>query len=415
VAPFLHLFDEVVVRAHSSRFAHRSALPLLATALGAACSKPAPMMPPPPAVTTMVVQPERVAETSEFSGEVQAVREVEVRSPVAGVIVAQPIPEGAEVKAGTVLFQIDPTTYSAAVRGAEARLAQAQAGYDNAVRTLTRLKPLLAEHAVAQKDVDDAQAAQEQGRAAVDDAKASVDQARKNLNDATVKAEISGRVGKANMMLGARVTGAADLLTTIDVLDPVRILFRPSTQQILAWRRDARATRALQAGGSAKIEVVLPDGSVYPETGKLDFVAPVVDSATGTQEYRAEVPNRQHLLVPGQFVRVRLEGITRDSALLIPQRAVVQSLGRQSVYLVGPGDTVRATDVRATAWVGERWLIDSGLVAGDQVIVDGVQKVRPGGVVHPTPMGTDSSGTVQPPAASSGAAAPSPKPGAKQP
>jgi membrane fusion protein (multidrug efflux system) len=373
------------------------------------------MTPPPPTVTTMVVQPERVPETSEFSGEVQAVREVEVRSPVAGLIVAQPIPEGAEVKAGTVLFQIDPTTYSAAMRGAEARLAQAQAGYDNAVRTLTRLKPLLAEHAVAQKDVDDAQAAQEQGRAAVDDAKASVDQARKNLNDATVKAEISGRVGKANMMLGARVTGPADLLTTIDVLDPVRVIFRPSTQQILAWRRDPRATRALQAGGSAKIEVVLPDGSVYPETGKVVFVAPVVDSATGTQEYRAEVPNQHHLLVPGQFVRVRLEGITRDSALLIPQRAVVQSLGRQSVYLVGAGDTVRATDVHATAWVGERWLIDSGLVAGDQVIVDGVQKVRPGAVVHPTPMSTDSSGTVQPPAAPSGAAASAAKPGAKQP
>jgi membrane fusion protein (multidrug efflux system) len=373
-----HLLDEVAVPAHRSMLLRWTALPLVIAAFAASCSKPAPQMPPPPTVTTMVVHPERVAETSEFAAEVTSVRQVEVRSPVAGIIVAQPIPEGAEVQVGTVLFQIDPTNYSAALRGAQARLAQAQAGYDNATRTLARLKPLLTE---------------EQGRASVDDAKSSVDRARKDLSDATVKAEIAGRVGKANLMLGARVTGPADLLTTIDVVDPVRITFRPSTQQILAWRRDPRATKALQAGGSAKVEVVLPDGSVYPETGKLDFVAPVVDSETGTQEFRAEVPNHQHLLVPGQFVRVRLEGLTRDSAILIPQRAVVQSLGRQSVYLVGSGDTVRAGDVRATAWVGERWLIDSGLAAGDQVIVDGVQKIRPGAVVHPTPMGNDSSGT----------------------
>ena len=123
----------------------------------------------------------------------------------------------------------------------------------------------------------------------------------------------------------------------------------------------------------------------YPESARIDFVAPVVDSATGTQAFRAEVPNHQHLLVPGQFVRVRVEGLVRDGAILIPQRAVIQSLGRQSVYVLGAGDTVRSRDVRATAWVGERWLIDSGLVAGDRVVVDGVQKVRPGGVAKPTP------------------------------
>ena len=333
----------------------------------------------------MQVHPERVAETTEFAGEVEAVRRVEVRSPVAGVIVAQPIPEGGQVAAGDVLFRIDPTTYAAVLRGAEARLAEAQARLDNATRTLARLKPLLAEHAVAQKDVDDAMAEEAGARAAVDDAKASVDRARKDLNDATIKAEISGRVGKANLVLGARVTGPAELLTTIDVLDPVRVTFRPSTQQVLAWRRDPRATQALRAGGSARVEIVMPDGVVYPEAGKLDFVAPVVDSATGTQEFRAEVANRQRLLVPGQFVRVRLEGLVRDSALLVPQRAVVQSLGRQSVYVLGAGDTVHSRDVHATAWIGQRWLIDSGLVAGDRVIVDGVQKVRPGSVAKPAP------------------------------
>jgi membrane fusion protein (multidrug efflux system) len=134
------------------------------------------------------------------------------------------------------------------------------------------------------------------------------------------------------------------------------------------------------------VHIVLPDGQVYPEAGKLDFVAPVVDSATGTEEFRAEVPNRQRLLVPGQFVRVRLEGLVRDSAILIPQRAIVQSLGRQSVYVLGPGDTVRSHDVRATTWIADRWLVDSGLVVGDRVIVDGLQKVRPGSVAKPVPL-----------------------------
>lgn len=365
----------------------RIAAPLLlvASLTLASCSKPPAQMPPPPNVTVVSVAPERVAESVEFAGEVQAVWRVEVRSPVAGIIVGEPIAEGAQVAAGDVLFRIDPTQYDAAWRGAQARVVQAQARLDNATRTLARLRPLLAEHAVAQRDVDDAEAAEATARAAVDDAKSSVDRAKKDLNDATIRAEIAGRVGAARLMLGARVTGPGDLLTTIDVLDPVRVTFRPSMQQVLAWRRDPRATQALRAGGSARIHVILPDGVEYPEAARIDFVAPVVDSATGTQEFRAEVPNRQHLLVPGQFVRVRLEGLVRDSAILIPQRAVIQSLGRQSVYIIGAGDTVQTRDVRATAWVGERWLIDSGLVAGDRVVVDGVQKIRPGGVAKPAP------------------------------
>ena len=384
-------------------------IPWMPMVVASACSKPQPFTLPPPGVAVVEVHPEQVAEPIEFAGEVQAVRRVEVRSPVAGVIVGQPISEGAQVVAGQVLFQIDPTTYAATLRGAEARLAEAQARLDNATRTVTRLRPLLAEHAVAQKDLDDAESEEAQARASADDARASVDRARKDLNDTHIKAEIAGRVGRANLVLGARVTGPADLLTTIDVLDPVRVTFRPSTQQVLAWRRDARATRALQPGGTARVQIVLPDSTVYPETGKLDFVAPVVDSATGTEEYRAEVPNHQHLLVPGQFVRVRLQGLVRDNAILVPQRAVVQSLGRQSVFVLGPGDTVQSHDVRATAWLGDRWLVDSGLVAGDRVIVDGVQKVRSGAVAKPMPAPADGRGTPGAPAAPGGrGAAPAP-------
>jgi len=371
----------------------KTSVVLAAAALvAAACGgKPPQQFPPPPTVQIVVANPETVSEPMEFAGEVEPLREVEVRSPVSGVITAEPIDEGAEVAAGTVLFQIDTTNYAAAVHSAEARLTQAQARLDNDNRTVARLKPLLGEHAVAQKDVDDAVAMQDVDRAGVDDARAALVRARKDFNDASVKAEIAGRVGRANLMLGARVTGPGDLLTTIDVLDPVRVTFRPSTRDVLAWRRDARASRALVPGGSAKVSVLLPDGSSYPEPGKLDYIAPVIDSATGTQEFRAVVANPHRILVPGQFVRVRLEGLVRDSAILIPQRAVAQSLGRQTVFVVGAGDTVRAVDVRATAWIGERWLIDSGLVAGDRVIVDGIQKVRPGGVAKPVPLAADSS------------------------
>lgn len=362
----------------------------------AACSKPAPQMPPPPNVSVIDVQPERVAETEEFAGEIAPVRRVEVRSPVAGIITAEPIDEGAQVAPGQVLFRIDRTIYDAAWRSAKARLAQAQAHVDNTTRTLARLRPLLSEHAVAQRDVDDAEAADAQAHAAVDDAKAAVDRAAKDLNDTDIKAEIAGRVGKANLMQGARVTGPADLLTTIDVVDPVRVTFRPSTQQVLAWRRDARASKTLTAGGSARVRVILPDGVEYPEAGKLDFISAVLDTATGTQEFRAEVPNHNRLLVPGQFVRVRLEGLVRDSAILIPQRAVVQSLGRQSVYVLGSGDTVQSRDVRATAWMGDRWLVDSGIVAGDRVIVDGLQKVRPGAPAHAAPAAAPTAAPAKP-------------------
>ncbi len=154
--------------------------------------------------------------------------------------------------------------------------------------------------------------------------------------------------------------------------------FRPSSQQLLAWREHPESNRKLQPGGPLRIEATLPNGQVVPTTGKLGFIDPVLDPATGTQELRAVFPNPQHLLLPGQFVRVRLLGFTRDSAILIPQRAVVQAMGRQSVYVVAPGDTVKIHDVTASSWEGNNWLIESGLSAGDRVVVDGLQKIGPG-------------------------------------
>jgi membrane fusion protein (multidrug efflux system) len=348
------------------------------------CSKQTPPPPAPPDVAVLAIQPRTVEDQYEFVGEVQAFRRVEVRAQVSGVIVERPFREGAEVKANDVLYRIDPRTYEAALRGARARLAESEARLANAETNAGRLRPLLEYNAVAKAEVDNAEAELKQARALVDDARASVDQAQKELDYTVVRAEISGRVGRAVLDLGTRVTALSDMLTTIDQLDPVYVSFRPSGQQLLAWKRDPHAARALQPGGSVQVQALLPDGHTVPHTGRISFVDPVVDLATGTQQFRAEFDNSDRLLVPGQFIRVRLQGLTRDSAILVPQRAVVRQMGRQSVYVVGKGDSVGVRDVEGHAWLGEDWLIDRGLRAGDRVIVDGVQKVRPGDLVKPT-------------------------------
>jgi membrane fusion protein (multidrug efflux system) len=298
---------------------------------------------------------------------VQPYRRVEVRARVDGVIEARPFTEGSVVKPGQMLYRLDRVKPEAAYQSA---LARAQ----NAKRTLERLQPLVKENAVAQQDVDNAQAEMES-------AQGDLAQAKKNLDDVIVRAEIEGRVGRTKLDAGARVTGPSDLLTTIDVLDPVYVSFNPSTQQLLAWKQDSSAKKLIQRGSALAVGATLPDGSAFPRTGKLDFVAPSLDAATGTQEFRAIFRNPDYLLVPGQFVRVRLSGFTRDSALAIPQRAIQQALGRQFVYVVGKGDTVATRDVQPGPWSGTLWIIDKGLSPGERVIVDGVQKAAPGRTV----------------------------------
>ncbi len=339
-------------------------------ALTGACKKnAAPPAPPPAEVAVVQVQPRRVPTSFEFTGEVQPYRRVEVRARVDGVIEARPFTEGSVVKPGQVLYRIDRVRPEAAYRTA---LARSQ----NATRTLDRLQPLLKENAVAQQDVDNAQAAMEA-------AQGDLSEAKKNLDDVIVRAEIEGRVGRTNLEVGSRVTGSSDLLTTIDVLDPVYVSFRPTAQQLLAWKQDPTAQKLIQRGSTLSVQITLPDGTTLPRTGRLDFVAPSLDATSGTQEFRALFKNSDHLLVPGQFVRVRLTGFTRDSALAIPQRAVQQALGRQFVYVVGKGDTVASRDVQPGPWSGSLWIIDKGLNPGERVVVDGVQKVAAGRPVHP--------------------------------
>jgi membrane fusion protein, multidrug efflux system len=367
-------------RAGARRGARVIAAGMAAFVVAGACKKnAAPPAPPPPEVAVVQVEPRRVPTTYEFTGEVQPYRRVEVRARVDGVIEARPFTEGSIVKPGQVLYRIDRVRPEAAYRSALAR-------YQNAKRTLERLQPLLGQNAVAQQDVDNA-------RAEMETAEGDLAEAKKNLDDAVVRAEIEGRVGRTNLEVGARVTGPSDLLTTIDVLDPIYVSFRPTAQQLLGWKQDPTARKLIQPGSPLAVYVTLPDGTAFQRTGRLDFVAPSLDATTGTQEFRTLFRNPDHLLVPGQFVRVRLDGFTRDSALAIPQRAVQQALGRQFVYVVGKGDTVAARDIQPGPWSGNLWIIDKGLNAGERVVVDGTQKAAPGRPVRPVPLAADTAGT----------------------
>lgn len=335
---------------------------------------------PPPEVAVLTVSPTTVPETFEFPGQVQAYRRVEVRARVDGIVVARPFTEGMEVRPGQILYQLDSVRYAAAYRSALARFQNAEATYQ-------RVEPLLAQHAVAQQDVDNA-------RATYLAAQATLDEANKDLQDTQVKAEIAGRVGRTQIEVGGRVTGPGDVLTTIDRLDPIYITFQPSSQQLLVWQTNPRSRALIQPGSRLEVRVVLPDSTVFPETGHLDFVAPSLDAATGTQEFRAVFPNPDRLLVPGEFVRVRLVGFARDSALAVPARAVQTGLGRQFVYVVGPGDTAVVRAVQTGPWSGHLWIIERGLDPGDRVIVDGVQKVAPGRPVKPVPLADSTAAAV---------------------
>jgi membrane fusion protein (multidrug efflux system) len=340
----------------------------------AACSQSdaAPPGPPPAQVGVITVERRTLPLSYEFVGEVQPIKRVEVRARVDGVIESRPFTEGSLVKAGQILYRLERVRYDAAYRSASARLA-------NARRTLGRLEPLAERNAVAQQDVDNA-------RTEVEAAEAAYDEARKDREDAVVRAEISGRVGRTRLEVGARVTGSADLLTTVEQVDPVYVSFHPSSQDQLEWRQDPRSRKLIKPGSPLVVRVVLPNGTELPREGKLDYVSPSVDPSTGTQELRASFANDDLALVAGQFVRVRLRGFERDSALAVPRRAVQQSLDRQFVLVVGKGDTVTARNIETGTWSGDWWIVDSGLNLGDRVVVDGVQKAMPGRPVRPVAM-----------------------------
>jgi membrane fusion protein (multidrug efflux system) len=366
-------------------FAQRCVIAVLALA-AAACNEPSAQQqsaPPPPEVNVVKVQPTDLPATYEYVGQIAGIREVEVRPRVSGILEKWNYTEGARVRAGQSLFTIDPEPYRAALARADAQLASAEAQFAQAQRDAARLKPLWEAKAVSQKDYDDALSGQQIAEANLKAARAAVTEARLNLSYTRVEAPISGISGRALQSEGSLVQAQQSLLTTISQIDPVWVIFSYTEAEHLKFTRSMSEARlVLPKDGKFDAKLKLADGTEYPRTGKVNFTDVRVDSNTGTIEARAVIPNPEQLLRPGQFVRVQLSGARRLNAIAIPQRAVLEGPAGKIVLTVNAKNVVEPRPVQVGDWEGGNWIILDGLKAGDQVIVDGMVKARPGAPVR---------------------------------
>ena len=352
----------------------------------AACSKSAPpaAAPPPPEVRIVVVSAEPIPKTIELPGRLQAIRTSEVRARVEGIIERRLYTEGTDVREGQPLFAIDPRPLRAQLNAAAATLSRAEATAANAQQDITRYKGLVAQQALSQQEYDAALARLRTAQADVAQNRAQLAAARLNLSYATVTAPIAGRAGRAEVTEGALVSGAqATLLTRIEQLDPIYANFSQSSSAVLDLRRQLRSGATTGKITSAPVHLVLEDGTPYRSVGRLDFFDMSIDSTTGSAAMRAIFPNPQRQLLPGQFVRVRVDAGVRPNGVRLPQRAVTVTPNGGSVFVVGAKDVVAVRPVKLGQLEGDEWVIDSGLDPGERVIVDGLQKVQPGSPVKP--------------------------------
>ncbi|HEX7951739.1 MAG TPA: efflux RND transporter periplasmic adaptor subunit [Burkholderiales bacterium] len=337
---------------------------------------------PPPEVTVVVVRPRDLPVTLEYVAQISGVREVEVRPRVSGILEKWNFTEGGKVAAGQSLFTIDPAPFRAALAKADADLVSAQASYDQAKRNAARLRPLYEAKAVSQKEYDDANSGEQVAAANVKVAQAALTEARLNLSYTRVEAPISGITSRALQSEGSLVQAQQTLLTKIAQIDPVHVIFSFTESENLKFTRAvAEGTLRLPKDGRFGVKLKLADGSEYTRPGKVDFTDVRVDPATGTIEARAVVSNPQGLLRPGQFARVQLSGGMHPNAIAIPQRAVLEGPGGKIVLTVNAQGVVEPRPVQVGDWWDTDWIINGGLKAGDQVIVDGIIKARPGSPV----------------------------------
>jgi membrane fusion protein (multidrug efflux system) len=331
-------------------------------------------------VTVVTAEAQPLPVSWEYVGQTVGSREVEVRARVTGILLSRNFTEGSRVKKGQSLFTIDPKPFEAALARAVADVAAAEARYEQARRNAARMKPLYAEKAVSQKEHDDAVSAEAIGAADVKAAQARLTEARLNLEYTKVEAPVSGITTRAIPSEGTLVSGPNVLLTSVVQVDPMWVNFG------IADNEQARINKDAQSGGlklprAFEVELRLPDGSVYAHRGRLDFADVRVSTQTGTREARAEVPNPDGALRPGQFVRVVLKGASIPNAVTVPQRAVLEGPQGKFVYVVDEKSTAQARPVEAGKWSGDQWVISSGLEGGERVIVDGVMKIGPGAPV----------------------------------
>ena len=335
---------------------------------------------PPSEVNVVTVEQQSLPVTWEYTGQTAGSREVEVRARVTGILLSRNFKEGEPVRKGQSLFTIDPKPFEAALQRAVADVAAAEARLEQAKRNAARFKPLYAEKAVSQKEYDDAVSAEAIGDADLKAAQARLTEAKLNLAYTRVEAPVSGVTSRALPSEGTLVSGPNVLLTSVVQVDPIWVNFGISDNEAAQLQKEARAGR-LQLPRNFEVELRFSDGSVYPHKGKLDFADVRVSTQTSTREARAEVPNPNGLVRPGQFVRVVLKGAVRPKAVTVPQRAVLEGPQGKFVYVIDEKGTAQPRPVQVGPWSGDQWLVTEGLQGGERVIVDGVMKIGPGAPV----------------------------------
>jgi membrane fusion protein (multidrug efflux system) len=348
----------------------------------------------PAAVGVITVRTQRVTLDTELSGRTTPYTVAEVRPQIGGIILKRLFTEGAEVRAGQALYQIDPASYKASLDSAQAALDKARANLTTLSLKADRYQQLIAIHAVGQQDLDDALAAQKAAAADVAASLATVETARINLGYTRVISPVSGRVGKSSVTQGALVTAdQANSLATVQQLDPIYVDVTQSMGELLQLKHDL-ASGLIKSNGAnlAPVQLTLEDGSHYALQGKLQFSDVTVDPSTGAIALRAVFPNPRHELLPGMYVRARLINGVNDQAILVPQSSVAHDNKGNSIALVAGADgKAQLRMLQISRAIGSQWLVSAGLKPGDQLIVDGLQKIRPGAPVKAVPAAVDAS------------------------
>jgi membrane fusion protein (multidrug efflux system) len=362
---------------------------LVLVAMGwAGCKQEAASTPPPPIpeVSAITVSPGTMPDEPEFIGQTEASRLVEIRSQVTGLLKKRFFVEGRNVKQGDRLYQIDPIPFKAALGSAKARVSQAEARVVQAKQDLARVKPLLAEQAVSQKDVDDAIAEELSANAALEGAQADLIKAKFDMDNTLIVAPISGIIERSRYYEGRLVSAQTDLLTTIHQVDPMYVNASAPEMFVLKRFRE-RATKRIQGATLYELRgaITLTDGSIYSHEGKFDVLEVGVRLATGTRDFRVTFPNPDRVLFPGQFVKLRILGAVRTGVILVPQSAVQQGPKGSIVFVAGADNKVEIRPVQATSWRGGQWSIEDGLHEGEQVIVEGFHMIAPGAPVKTVP------------------------------
>lgn len=367
----------------SKRWYQFSALIMLTACatLLAGCSKETPP-PPTPEVGVLKVEPHDTPVVFEYIAQTQSPQEVNIVARVNGFLDKQLYTEGSIVEKGQVLFQMDQKPFIAQLNAAKAAWNKAKAAHNTAVANLKRVKPLAEQDALSQKDLDDAIGSADSSAAALAQAQANVDTAKLNLSYTTIEAPLRGISGSAQQKVGAYLSPTNNLLTTVSALDPVWVNFSLSENELTRYRNQV-TQNLLQPPKDRDfdVEIILVDGSTFPHTGKITFTNPSFNPQTGTFLIRVTVANPDGMLRPNQYVRARLKGAMRPNAIAIPQRAVQQGAKGHFVWTVDKDNKVELRPVEVGEWYGDQWFINSGLEAGDQVVVDGGLRLRPGAEV----------------------------------